>query len=888
MGSIGKYEITGELGTGGFGRVYKALDPTVGRVVAIKVLNVQDDPTLAKRFRAEAMTSANLRHKNIVTIYEFGEDDGRQFLVMEYLDGKDLHRLIKEGPPTPMLAKLLVMSEVSQGLRYAHIHGVVHRDVKPANIMWLSDGTVKIMDFGIARLMLDANSRLTQTGCIIGTPQYMAPEQFTSDTADAQCDIWAYGVVLYEFLSGTNPFDAVSAPQIIYRVTTQDPSLVLLLPEQPGGLIPLLKRLLSKSREDRYPSMEEVRFDLELVIRELKQAQVESLVRNAGALIQGDRLSEALSLVSQILDLDQSNVQAYRWRRELTDRIRVQSLQRRVKELVEQAETEASVREYGAAADRLEEALRLDVNNSSVRVRLEQIRSERERTRRAASLVAEARLELQNHALTAAFEHASEAASADPHSEAAIALLDEVRREMERRELETRRKGALSRARGLVLVQDYAGAAAVLQDFAEHHPADSEIEANLEETKGLAVAQAAQLKVDAAILDGKEMIRRGSYRRAIEILLGINQQNPEVSGLLKYAREQLEAEAAAARQRDEDKRHEQEAVDSAIARVGALVEAKCWDEGLAEIERELSRHPESPRLLEGREYLVRQKVLREAIANVRELLARGEVLAAMAAIDTALKTFPDEPRLVQLRQEAQRALRQRTPETPAIRTQESRFRFASTDPDRRRMVVIGACVLVAVGLAVPFLLRGPSRPQGVVPNVPAAAPLKQDAATVPQSPAAPPLEPAPEPKAAAPKAGKEKKEPKRTDARKGEPDVVPLTPKPTAEQLAGPPQREPLVVSLPPKPPAEPVQSEGRIVWTGDLDTGQEIDLGSISVSGSVSGSLPGVPVTVEVHPNTVRVVSQPGTENGWRHLVLHNDGKKQVMILVKWTVANK
>jgi len=95
-------------------------------------------------------------------------------------------------------------------------------------------------------------------------------------------------------------------------------------------------------------------------------------------------------------------------------------------------------------------------------------------------------------------------------------------------------------------------------------------------------------------------------------------------------------------------------------------------------------------------------------------------------------------------------------------------------------------------------------------------------------------------------------------------------------------------VSLPPKPPAEPVQSEGRIVWTGDLDTGQEIDLGSISVSGSVSGSLPGVPVTVEVHPNTVRVVSQPGTENGWRHLVLHNDGKKQVMILVKWTVANK
>jgi len=867
MGSIGKYQITGELGTGGFGRVYKAFDPTVGRVVAIKVLNVQDDPMLAKRFRAEAMTSANLRHKNIVTVYEFGEDGGKQFLVMEYLDGRNLHRLIKEGPPTPILDKLVVMSEVSQGLHYAHIHGVVHRDVKPANIMWLSDGAVKIMDFGIARLTLDVNTRLTQTGCVIGTPQYMAPEQFTGDAADAQCDIWAFGVVLYEFLSGSNPFDAASAPQIIYRVTTQEPSPILSLPAQPGGLNPLLKRLLSKSREDRYPSMEEVRFDLELVIREMRQSQVESLVQKAATLVQEGCLGEALSVTRQILDLDQSNVQAHRWHRELTDRIRVQSLQARVKELAEQAEAEASVRHYGAAAERLEEALRLDVNSSAVRARLEEIRSERERARRAESLVAEARLELENHALTSAFEHASEAAAADPHSEAALALLDEVRSAMERRELETRRKGALNKAKGLILVQDYASAAAILQDLAAHHPADPEIQENLEETKRLAAAHAAQLKVDAAILDSKEMIRRGSYQRAIEILLGIDQRNPQASGLLAYAREQLEAEVAAARQRDEDRRREQDAIDAVIARVSALVGAKRWDEGLAEIERELLGHPECPRLLDAREYLVRQKILREAIANVQELLARGKLVPAIAAADTALRTFPDEPRLAQLRREAQQALKQLSPETPAIRTQESSFRFTLRPaPDRRSMVVIGACVLVAVGLAVPFLFRGPPSPQGATPNVPARPPLKQDAAVAPRRPAAPPSIPAPEPKAALTKDSKEKKEPRRTEAKKGESGVA----------------------SQPPKPLPEPVQSEGRIVWTGDLDTGQEIDLGSSSVSGSVSGSLPGVPVTVEVHPSTVRIVGQPGTENGWRHLVLHNDGKKQVMILVKWAVVRE
>src|SRR5579863_67189 len=226
MESIGKYQITGELGSGGFGRVYKALDPTVGRVVAIKVLNVQDDPALIMRFEAEAKTSANLQHKNIVIVHEFGEQiiderHKKQFLVMEYLSGKNLQEIINEKIPIAPLDKLLIMSEVAQGLQFAHEHGVVHRDVKPANIMRLSDGSVKIMDFGIARLMRGVNTRLTQAGIMIGTPQYMAPEQFTSDTSDERCDIWAYGVVFYEFLAGINPFHGDNAPQMIFRVAAQ-------------------------------------------------------------------------------------------------------------------------------------------------------------------------------------------------------------------------------------------------------------------------------------------------------------------------------------------------------------------------------------------------------------------------------------------------------------------------------------------------------------------------------------------------------------------------------------------------------------------------------------------------------------------------------------------
>src|SRR4051794_3608841 len=197
MEYFGKYRVIGELGSGGFGKVLKALNPAVGQVVAIKVLNARNDATMVKRFQAEATMSVNLHHKNIVTVFDFVEENGVEFLVMEYLDGKNLQTLIEEPAQLPILEKLTIMEQVAEGLHYAHLQGVVHRDVKPANIMRLADGGVKIMDFGIARLV-QKNTRLTQAGYIVGTPHYMAPEQFEMDHADAQSDIWAYGVVLYE------------------------------------------------------------------------------------------------------------------------------------------------------------------------------------------------------------------------------------------------------------------------------------------------------------------------------------------------------------------------------------------------------------------------------------------------------------------------------------------------------------------------------------------------------------------------------------------------------------------------------------------------------------------------------------------------------------------
>ena len=168
---IGKYQIQAELGRGGFGSVYRAYDPTVGRLVAIKVLTAPGDQNLLTRFKNEAAAAGNLRHKNIVTIYDFGDHEGLPYIVMEFLDGEDLQQIISRNQPLTLLQKVSIMLQVADGLYCAHRSGVVHRDVKPANIRLLPDGTVKIMDFGIARLVAGGSggARLTRQGHVIGT-----------------------------------------------------------------------------------------------------------------------------------------------------------------------------------------------------------------------------------------------------------------------------------------------------------------------------------------------------------------------------------------------------------------------------------------------------------------------------------------------------------------------------------------------------------------------------------------------------------------------------------------------------------------------------------------------------------------------------------------------
>jgi len=251
------------------------------------------------------MTVANLHHKNIVTVHEFGEENGVPYLVMEYLEGTNLHDLIRQRSPLSLQEKLSIMSEVAEGLRCAHDRGVIHRDVKPANIMRLTDGSVKIMDFGIARLARVNATRLTHTGLVIGTLMYMAPEQF-SGTADALTDIFAYGVTFYELLTGRHPFQFSQDPAVMMnRIMNVEPEpLRSLVPECPEPVERIVNRTLAKNREARYSSLADVVADTRPILQDLSRQQAGQLFARADELLRDDQLDAAQSAIRKALELD--------------------------------------------------------------------------------------------------------------------------------------------------------------------------------------------------------------------------------------------------------------------------------------------------------------------------------------------------------------------------------------------------------------------------------------------------------------------------------------------------------------------------------------------------------------------------------------------------------
>ncbi len=257
---LGKYRLAKVLAKGGMGVVYKAYDPAIGRPVAIKTIHEKlvsgsRGRHMLARFKREAQAAGQLSHPNVVTIFEYGVDGDTAFIAMEYVKGVDIATYLNSGTVIDLSGVMRIMKQVLSALDYCHRMGVIHRDLKPSNIILLADGTVKIVDFGIARV---AASELTATGTVLGTPNYMAPEQLQGKPVDLRADIFSTGAILYELLTGRKPFqgrDFVSIMQKVLGDEVEKPSS--LKPRYGTGFDLLIHKALAKDREQRFQSARE-------------------------------------------------------------------------------------------------------------------------------------------------------------------------------------------------------------------------------------------------------------------------------------------------------------------------------------------------------------------------------------------------------------------------------------------------------------------------------------------------------------------------------------------------------------------------------------------------------------------------------------------------------
>lgn len=249
----GRYRLERRLGAGGMSTVYLAVDDVLERQVAIKLLaeHLSEDKAFLTRFRNEARSAARLTHPNVVQVYDTGEEEGRHFIVMEYVRGKSGAQLLRERGNLPIDEAVRLASQACDGLRYAHSKGIVHRDVKPGNLLIAEDGTVKIADFGIAKAA--EQTRVTKAGSVLGTAAYISPEQAHGKEATPASDIYSLGVVVYQFLSGRLPYEYSSITELALKQQSQEikplPSIAKKVPE---GLDHAVRRALARNPENRY------------------------------------------------------------------------------------------------------------------------------------------------------------------------------------------------------------------------------------------------------------------------------------------------------------------------------------------------------------------------------------------------------------------------------------------------------------------------------------------------------------------------------------------------------------------------------------------------------------------------------------------------------------
>ncbi len=688
---IGKYEVLEIVGRGGMGVVYKAVDPAIGRLVAIKMVTggFGDDPDLLKRFYREAKSTGSLQHPNIVTVYDLGDQDSVPYLVMEFLEGESLEAVIRSRHEMVIAEKLSLLVQVCDGLDYAHRRNVIHRDIKPANIVVTKDGGIKIVDFGIARF---GNERFTKTGQVMGSINYMSPEQINGEDTDSRTDIYSTGIVLFEFLTGELPFRGKDTSSTLMKILHDPiPPLSLFLRSYPIELDQVVARALAKKRDDRYASIEDFAFDIQRIQEDSRRHLIVGYLSTAEACVAQSDWNKAKESLRQVLKLDRQHTRANELVREIQVQLQKQQKRDQLRQLRARAEEALGQREWDDALAFLDQAIELDHSNAELIELRDSVRqsktllndalhraesanqagdlevakkaveealavdssdsraralkaivskelADRSKRRAVESLLNDARREVTGRRFTAALELLKKAQALDPGAPDVQQMIGFATTAREQEKRKQALEQASAEIEDLLNRDEYGAACAKADEALAKFPQDPGLLRLRAFAEKQREAWKKRLYVESQLDVAHRLLDQGDSHRASGVLQEALKKYPDDPSLLSLSTIVNEAVAREQNQRQEEERRKLEAAGDIQAQLAAA--QKLLDQGkiqgaLKIAEDALVRHPEQAELralaLTAREKLTREEAARDAL----EKKARRERAAIIGELKVA-------------------------------------------------------------------------------------------------------------------------------------------------------------------------------------------------------------------------------------------------------------
>ena len=616
---IGKYDVIDVIGRGGMGVVYKAIDPHLDRTVAIKMITAgfAENPAQLRRFFVEAKSLASLVHPNIVTVYDLGDFNGNPYLVMQYLEGEDLDTALVAKRQLSLFEKTNVIIQVCEGLGYAHRRDVIHRDIKPANIMLCRDSSIKIFDFGIAKM---GDQNITKSASqIVGTLYYMSPEQVNGQPLDGRTDLFSTGVVLYQLVTNYLPFKGENTTNTLLKITREPPPpLRDFLSVYPPELEAIVLRALAKDREERYQSADEMAFDLCQIQGHLKQELIARNMEEVAVLMERTDLYKAKDRLIQVLKIDQQNTCANSLLRDVLGQIQRQEVNAQVTKLRERAEEALAHNQYPVAQECLDRAFSLDKNNAEVGRLRQEVRQVAEDAEKLYQALRTAEAAHSESRLDAAKEAVEEALELAPDDAQAKALYRLIHRDWVERSRQKQMDSFLADARQEISARRFTAALEILKEAEALDPKAPQVQALVESATAGQDQERRRKELDAITREVEEALNRDDYRTACA---------KAGEGLSRFPGEGtlLRLQVLAEKQRQVEERRL--FVDEQLAMARQLLQEKRNEELLKRLEKTLAEIGPEPRL-QSLLSIVRENLQRERLEKRKAdcLQKAGELL----------------------------------------------------------------------------------------------------------------------------------------------------------------------------------------------------------------------------------------------------------------------